>query len=270
MSYFAFLVIFIGLPTAVLVWLTWRDGQRGRYLPDRLAVYSPWIVLLAHILIALIYTTPWDNYLVATGVWWYDPALVTGITWGWVPIEEYTFFVVQPIFTGLWLLYWARHRMPRLLEPADSDPLRASMWVISLEVGFSLWVGALGVLYIGWSSGTYLALQLVWAIPPILLQLAFGADILWHYRRLILPVLIPTTLYLAAADAFAIQSGIWTIDPAQSLGWLLVEVLPFEEFLFFLLTNTLLIFGMTLVLAQESQQRLSQLKQMLRIKLNFS
>ena len=23
-----------------------------------------------------VYTTPWDNYLVATNVWWYDPALV--------------------------------------------------------------------------------------------------------------------------------------------------------------------------------------------------
>ena len=30
-------------------------------------------------MIAVVYTTHWDNYLVATRVWWYDPALVSGI-----------------------------------------------------------------------------------------------------------------------------------------------------------------------------------------------
>jgi lycopene cyclase domain-containing protein len=59
--------------------------------------------------IAVVYTTPWDNYLVATGVWWYDPQLVTGLVLGWVPIEEYTFFIVQPILAGLWLLMLMRY-----------------------------------------------------------------------------------------------------------------------------------------------------------------
>ena len=62
----------------------------------------------AAFIIALLYTTPWDNYLVATGVWWYDPALVTGLTLGWVPIEEYTFFILQTLLAGLWLAFLAR------------------------------------------------------------------------------------------------------------------------------------------------------------------
>ena len=52
-------------------------------------------------MVAVLYTTPWDNYLVATGVWWYDPHLVAGLVLGWVPIEEYTFFILQTLAMGL-------------------------------------------------------------------------------------------------------------------------------------------------------------------------
>ena len=90
MTYFGVLIWFIGIPLIVLAAVTAVDARRGRTSPP-----LAWVVLAAHVVIALSYTTPWDNYLVATRVWWYDPALVAGITLGWVPIEEYTFFVVQ-------------------------------------------------------------------------------------------------------------------------------------------------------------------------------
>ncbi|MCZ7668150.1 MAG: lycopene cyclase domain-containing protein [Chloroflexi bacterium] len=75
---------------------------------------------------------------------------------------------------------------------------------------------------------------------------------MWYYRRLLLLTIVPTTLYLAFADSLAINWGTWTIDPQQSLN-LFIGNLPVEEFIFFLLTNTLLVFGMTLALAAESQ-----------------
>ena len=62
-------------------------------------------MVLGLILVAVTYTTPWDNYLVATGVWWYDENLVTGVTFGYVPIKEYTFFVVQTVLTGMWMIW---------------------------------------------------------------------------------------------------------------------------------------------------------------------
>ncbi|MEM7115196.1 MAG: lycopene cyclase domain-containing protein [Chloroflexota bacterium] len=256
MSYFGFLALFIGVPLIILAFLTWRDAYQGRNTPKRLSSYSPWIVLFAHVLVAVIYTTPWDNYLVATSVWWYDPDLVTGITLGWVPIEEYTFFVVQTLFTGLWLLFWAR-RWARWDESKgwENGRLR-SLSVLFLAF---IWLINAIVLAIGWQPGTYLALQLTWALVPVMIQLGFGADILWRYRSLVAVGLIPTTLYLAFADALAIQSGTWTIDPVQSVGWLLGGVLPIEEFLFFFLTNLLVVFGVTLVLAEESQKRVEEL-----------
>ena len=112
------------------------------------------------------------------------------------------------------------------------------------------------VLASGYKPGTYLSLILVWALPPLMLQLGLGADILWQHRRAVFGALAPITLYLALADMVAIAQGTWTIDPGQSLQIYLGGILPLEEFIFFLLTNTLVVFGMTLLLAAESHNRL--------------
>jgi lycopene cyclase domain-containing protein len=254
MTYFVFLAIFLVIPLLVVGGLTWRDRQRHVKLPPALQNWPAWLTLAGHVLVALIYTTPWDNYLVATGVWWYDPQLVTGVLIGWVPIEEYIFFILQPLLTGLWLLFLAR-RLP--VWPASTSGLR-HLRPASTALAGLVWLAMVSILVAGWQPGTYLALELGWALPPIMLQLAFGADILWRHRRLILLTWLPATLYLSAADAIAIGAGTWTIDPAQSLNIYLGGVLPVEEFLFFGLTNALLTFGMVLVLARQSQMRLDE------------
>ena len=268
MTYFGFLGRFLLIPIIILIIFLWLDRRRRVQLPAAWQQWSGWLALLIHISIAVIYTTPWDNYLVATRVWWYDPQLVTGFTIGWVPIEEYTFFGVQPVMTGLWLLWL----LPRLSSPArllvSASPARMPMSTSTIRrtstavIGL-LWLASLVILLIGWQPGTYLGLELIWALPPVALQLGFGADILWHHRRLVLAAIVPTTLYLSLADAVAIDLGTWTINPQQSLQVLLGGVLPLEEAIFFFLTNTLLVFGLVLFLAPESQTRLAGLRQML-------
>ena len=116
----------------------------------------------------------------------------------------------------------------------------------------------------GWEPGTYLGLELSWALLPIMLQVGFGADILWRYRRLVFWTLVPMTLYLSAADSLAIGWETWTINPAQSTG-ILIGNLPIEEFIFFLLTNTLISFGITLILAEESHERLAVIRKRLQL-----
>ncbi|MEZ4710949.1 MAG: lycopene cyclase domain-containing protein [Caldilineaceae bacterium] len=245
MTYFGFLLRFLVIPILLLLILAWRDhGWRRGWLRAP-GSRTAGIIIGSLVLIALVYTTPWDNYLVANGIWWYDPALVTGITLGWVPIEEYTFFVLQPIMTCLWTLYLMRHFWPLRGEIAPSPAVR---WV-STVVLLLVWGWAVKILVDGWAPGTYVAITLAWAIPPLLLQLALGGDVLWRQRTLVGVSILSATLYLAAADWLAIRIGIWTIDPAQSLNIFLGGTLPVEEFLFFLLTNTLVVFGLILGMA---------------------
>lgn len=257
MSYFEFLALFLGLPLLMFLVITWSDQQRARSLPKELSAWPlAWVILL-HVLIAVIYTTPWDNYLVATQVWWYDPNLVTGITIGYVPIEEYTFFILQTIFTGLLFGVLARRIPLKLSVNAGSVNVQSSP-KRNLSAALLLlppWIWSLIVLFTGWQPGNYLALILVWALPPIALQLFFGADLLWQYRRVVLSTLLTGTFYLAIADSLAISVGTWTISPEKTLGVYLAGVLPIEEFLFFLFTNILVSFGITLVMSRAAQTR---------------
>lgn len=255
MTYFGFLAIFLGIPMLILSIVTIVDYRRNKWMPEPLSAFKPWVVLLGLCVVAFAYTTPWDNYLVATSVWWYDINLVSGIVFGWVPIEEYTFFILQPIMTGLLFLLLARY-LPSREPKADSVGIR----MIATSAAFVLWLVFTVILILTFVSSsfqpfTYLALELSWALIPIMIQLAFGADILWRHRRVVLLTIALSTLYLSWADYLAIGSGTWTIDPEQSLNIFIAGVLPIEELIFFLITNTLVVLGMTLVLAEESQAR---------------
>jgi lycopene beta-cyclase len=258
MSYLNFLLLFLGIPLILLGILHYRDVRQGIKIPPALRSWPPLFVIAALVVVALIYTTPWDNYLVATRVWWYDPELVLGIILGWVPLEEYIFFVVQTVLTSSWLLFLAKRVSITFaalsISPAQSSSTGQKVRWTSVGLISVLWAGSIAILVSGWRPGTYLALELGWALIPILLQVGFGGDILWRYRKLLFWTIAPATLYLSGADALAISSGTWTIDPAQSTG-LGIGLLPLEEILFFLLTNTLVAFGSVLVLAKESQER---------------
>jgi lycopene cyclase domain-containing protein len=253
LTYFGSLALFTALPLLVLGmivphdlwhWLFWRQGK---------VEWRAYIVLLAHVVLALVYTTPWDNYLVATGVWWYQPERVVGFRIGYVPIEEYTFFILQPLMTGLWTLAVMHYRIPLASSIKPHPLLRffSSLAILLVFIiSFALW-------RFGWKPGTYLSLILSWASLPMLIQFAFGADILWANHRSLILVILPMVLYLWIIDAVSIGAGIWSIDPAQTLG-LYIHTLPIEEMVFFLLTNVIISFGMTLMLAPQSHGRLSE------------
>ncbi len=251
MTYAAFLLQFLVVPITILGALAYRNRHQSPTATLKRGLLSPPLALTALIVIAVVYTTPWDNHLVASGVWNYDPALVAGITLGWVPLEEYLFFILQPLLTGLGLLLLAR----RVYSVTPFRPDVDRRIVSALVVGI-VWLLAVVLLLISWKPGRYLSLELAWALPPIVLQLAVGADILWHHRRVVFPAIAAATFYLCVVDMLAIHSGTWTINPEFSLGVLFGGVLPIEEVVFFLVTNTLLVFGLTLALTNASLNRL--------------
>jgi 15-cis-phytoene synthase/lycopene beta-cyclase len=51
--------------------------------------------------VAVVYTIPWDAYLIYAKVWTYPPNAILGPTLLRIPIEELFFFVIQTYMTSL-------------------------------------------------------------------------------------------------------------------------------------------------------------------------
>lgn len=232
MSYFAFHLVFT-LPPILLLALVQRQPLAG------IGGFRAWLGLPLIVLLALVYTTPWDNYLIWRDVWHYGTGRVVG-TIGYVPIEEYLFFMLQPILTGLWL-YWL---LPRTSEPVEQEYSPGVQ-----TSGTLLWIvlSIVGALMLRWDRSVYLGLILVWAGPVLALQWAVGGQQLWAMRRTWLTGTLIPTLYLWCADRFAIGQGIWSISDVYTTGFELLG-LPIEEATFFLVTNLLVTQGLLLLL----------------------
>lgn len=254
MTYGEYLAIFLATPMLALVVLLLRDRTRSAWHG-----WAPALSLLTLLVVATIYTTPWDNHLVASHVWSYDPALVNGASVGAIPIEEFIFFPTQTLLLGLWFIWLSpRLRSPAVKDAHDEDAKWGAVTarMVASAGGVALWLAGVGLLMSGWRSGTYLGWELAWALPPIVLQLLVGGDVLWRRRVELGALLLPAILYLCATDALAIAVGIWRIDPQQSVGVKIGGALPLEEAVFFSLTSVLVMFGMTLALAPEVRVRL--------------
>lgn len=246
MTYLQFHLVFTLPPLVLLALLTLRAARRDR-VPR-----AGFAALGVHVLLALVYTTPWDNYLVARGVWGYGEGRVL-FTLGWVPFEEYLFFALQTLITGMWVLL--------LRNARDAPPVTATNGYGVRLVGALLWLGlaAAGVLASGTDRGVYFGLIAAWAAPVLALQWGFGGDLLLRRPRTLLLAFGVPTLYLWLADRLALGAGIWWISPELSSG-LAPFGLPVEEALFFLLTNLLVVFGVTLALEPAALARLQTLR----------
>ena len=156
MTYFGFLIRFVFLPIFILAGLVWYDKKRGMGIQG-FQKKTVWTIIGVHILLAVLYTTPWDNYLVATGVWSYNPQLVTGIIFGWVPLEEYIFFVAETLLCGLWWLFLAARIQ---LKPnfIPSKVLRVRSFFVLLTI----WILFVIMLFSGWRPGTYVSVTFFW------------------------------------------------------------------------------------------------------------
>lgn len=103
MKYSKFLWIFV-LPIVVIGGLIALPRMNKR---EALAV-------LMLVIIAVVWTTPWDNYLVASGVWRYDKSKVWNVILGYVPLEEYLFFVLQTMAVSFPMLILLRAMKPKI------------------------------------------------------------------------------------------------------------------------------------------------------------
>lgn len=154
-----------------------------------------------------------------------------------------SFFVLQTIL-GVLVFFWVSRRVPFRSERL----LQARVWVRAVVTLLGGLAGLAGYgLWAGWEKGTYLCLIASWALPVVAAQWVLGGHFFLRYRRMIGLTVLPLSLYLWAADTWAIRAGIWHITEATSLGWHLPGGLPVEEALFFSLTSLMVVQGALLV-----------------------
>ncbi len=261
LTYAEFLAVFVVVPIGLL-WVLGRGIHPARRRP---AVVGVGVILF----LALSYTIPWDNYLISQGVWSYPEGVVL-FRVGHMPIEEYTFVVLQSVLTALWL-----YRRP-LPDPAGAGPavdgvgelrrsgarpdggrVRAPLTLPGLRafpgprariLGTAFWLGTAVVgalLLFTWTATFYVGAILAWAAPGVAIQWAVGGGYLWRVRRrLALSILVPT-VYLCLIDRLAVEWGLWQFSTTKLTGWTVLG-LPVEEATFFLMTNALVVHGLIL------------------------
>ena len=222
MSYWQFDVVFLVLPVVLLL--------HGHPLPRPLRGATAALAA-----VALLWTGPWDDYLVRTGVWSYGDQRVLALV-GSVPAEEYAFVALMVVLVAAW-----GARTGRLPGRAGSPVPAGRVPAWSVWAALSL-LGA-GLVAVG-GDVRYLGLLLVWAGPPLALQRAVAGDLLRARRADRLVVAVPVVVWLCLADRFALGGGIWSISAEASTGTLLG--LPVEEALFFGLTGLLVTDGLLL------------------------
>ncbi|MGZ6825635.1 MAG: lycopene cyclase domain-containing protein, partial [Mycobacteriales bacterium] len=225
MDYLLFDLLAVALPATLLL-----RGVRGRRVP--------WGATLALGAVAVLWTGPWDEHLVRTGVW-SSPSGAVLARIGAVPAEEYAFVLLQVLLVTAWGRRTGVLGVPA--GPVSSRPRArrrgAFAWLVVLLTGLAL-AGAGGGL-------RYLGLLLAWVSPPLALQRVVAGDVLAARRASRAALVLPVAVWLAGADRVALALGTWAISPGSSTGVLLLG-LPVEEALFFCLTSLLVADGLLL------------------------
>ncbi|KAF1964700.1 Lycopene beta-cyclase [Bimuria novae-zelandiae CBS 107.79] len=230
------------IPPAILLTLLYRP------LFTRLDLYK--VVFLVSV--AVLWTIPWDSYLIRTGIWSYPSHVIIGYKLFDIPLEEVFFFVIQTYNTSfLYLILSKPTFQPEYLrvERSRSHPRGPcnQHWLWYKRAGQFLLAASIGW---GWyriadnSLGTYTGLIIVWAVPVLLFlwSNAYQFILSLPLTNTLLPIAIPT-LYLWVVDTLALKRGTWVISTGTKYGVHLWDGLEIEEALFFLLTNVLIVFG---------------------------
>lgn len=215
-------------------------------------IYRPFLIRLDFyklaflITVAVTATIPWDDYLIRAKIWTYPPNVILGPKLLSIPAEEVFFFFIQTYNTTLLYLvlgrtsFYPSYLVLNTAETPENHGLRNAGQIITAfltAIGFAL-------CYKG-GEGTYLGLILAWAGPFCLMLWTFAYQFLTRLPALntLVPIAVPT-LYLCIVDTIALRRGTWAIESGTKTGINLWHGLDIEEAIFFLLTNTMVVFGL--------------------------
>ncbi|KAL8872578.1 MAG: hypothetical protein Q9174_001812 [Haloplaca sp. 1 TL-2023] len=236
---YALVHLYYNIPPALLLTACYHP------LCTKIDIYK--IVFL--ILIAVVSTTPWDSYLIRRRIWTYPEDAIVGPTLFHIPAEEIFFFIIQTYNTSLLYLFASKPTFhpiylrggAKLLH--DARRLRIWRWIGNASLAAVIIAGA-ALVYKN-ERGLYLGLIIVWSGPFIFMLWTLSYQLLINLplSNTLLPIIAPT-LYLWIVDTLALRRGTWVIESGTKLGWHLWDGLDIEEAFFFLVTNTLIVFGL--------------------------
>lgn len=192
--------------------------------------------------IAFVYITPWDNYIIYNEGWSFTTEKILGFI-GYVPIEEYMFFIIQTVLTLLWALLCVRWSTPCLNFNYDKRSYQLIRWIPIAFLVIATIVGY--IIAIPGQATFYLGCVLCW-VSPVIIFMWYGAGN--FFVKKIIPcsfaVVVPT-LYLCWVDQLALKENIWHINKKTILNIFVAEDLPLEETFFFFVSNIIIVLAGT-------------------------
>ena len=220
MYYLEFVFTFLLIPAIVLILF-----KKKRTQTDTLG-------LIIHLIIAVLYTVPWDNYLIKNGIWYYDDKLITDTIF-LIPIGEYIFILLQTTLICL------------TISPATFIYNKNTCFKYSSK---GLFIGLLfllsSIVLMFFTNSLYLSLILLWASAPFTVQLSIGFNVLKDNISVISKYCFLFTIYFSIIDSYALGK-IWFIAERTSLG-INIGNIPIEEIIFFCCTSLFVLNGMCL------------------------
>lgn len=225
MTYLGFHLRFNGLFLATLILLNLGTSWTAAEAPA-------WgLVLFA----VMVFTSPWDNWAVAKGIWGF-PRERFSLQIGWLPIEEYAFFVIQTVNVML-STRLLLHLFPQIRSHVVTEFSLANVSVTGgFLIGWAMlwfWVKRLPLRF------QYTRHLLYWFMPVIILQWFLAGSLFLSHAALIFGITFFWGSYYTWADWKAVKAGVWHFDEKQITGIKWRRILPIEEIAFFYLTSWL-------------------------------
>jgi lycopene cyclase domain-containing protein len=192
------------------------------------------LVLLA----VMIFTTPWDNLAAKWGIWGF-PREKYSLRLGYLPVEEYAFFLLQSV--NVMLAIRALFRFFPDWEVGQETEV--GKWTL-LCLGASLIPWLLVAMQLRWLRRHFglrvnYAVHLAWFLPVVYAQWVLAPWLFWAHAGLLALVTGVSGIYYTVADLAAVRAGTWFFDEKQITGVKLAGLLPWEEIAFFFLTSLL-------------------------------
>lgn len=227
MTYFQFHLIF-NLPLLLLLTYLQRNHP---------PVLSEWLSLGIVFLAVGIFTCPWDNHAAKKGIWGF-PSHQHSFKIKYLPIEEYLFFFIQSLLVILSL------RALSIFDPSlktnsetSLHPLQGFLILILLGgwIGFRKY----------WKSKprssrwNYTFHLFYWFTPILILQWILGYPLFLKTGAFLIFFSLAWGIYYTLCDLVATKQGIWFFDEKQIQGYKILNVLPWEETAFFIITSLL-------------------------------